>query len=174
MRRWAFCSSACGPLARGLRGQAESGGTGGASGSGGGGAVSGSGGTSGGGTGGTGTGGVSTGGVSGSGGAPCSVLDTTYAATLVQAKVCNPALDMEQCTAKVPDALACPCAFTFVNAGNASALNSLTELSAQWSLQKCSEGIDCPAIACEAPALGSCKADATTGSGSCQDMFTNQ
>lgn len=165
-------------------GQSESGGTGGSAGTGAsagsGGSTSGGGGGSGavdGGSGGTvsgGSGGVGAmGGAPGGGGAPCSSLATAYDEALKKAKACNPAVDMEQCTSTLPDALDCPCAPTYVNPANAEALKTLGDLKYFWDAQKCSEGIACPAIACEAPVAGSCQPDAAGATGTCEDMFTN-
>ncbi|MBK7584420.1 MAG: hypothetical protein IPI67_29975 [Myxococcales bacterium] len=183
-RRWFALSLVAGLVACG--GQSETGGTGGAAGAGGAsasggggtGAVSGGGGSGAvdGGTGGTvaGGGGVgASGGAPGGGGAPCASLEQGYVETLKKAKVCNPMIDMEQCTKKVPDALACPCGGTFVNAGAAEALKTLGDLKYFWDTQKCGEGIGCPAIACEEPAGAGCDADPAGSSGTCQDMYLN-
>lgn len=144
------------------------GGSGASSGGGGSGAMDGGiGGTAAGGSGGA------LGGAPGGGGAPCSALAQAYDEQLALAKGCNPVLSSEQCTLQIADALACPCGPTFVNPDNGAALATLNELSVQWNAQKCSEGINCPAIACEPPAFGACEVDASTGQGSCQDMFKN-
>lgn len=154
----------------------------GSGGSGGGGTSGGGGGTSGGsGNGGSGavyggTGGVgggSSGGAPGGGGAPCAALNDAYAQALQSAKVCNPFIDFNECMKPVPDALMCPCAQTYVNPGNTQAVATLDELQAQWNLQKCFEGIGCPAIACEQPALGTCEPNAGGDTGTCADLFTN-
>jgi len=146
------------------------GGTGAVAGTGGSGAVDGgSGGTVSGGSGGIGA----SGGAPGGGGAPCNSLAEAYVDTLKKAKVCNPFIDMEECTQKVADALMCPCGTTFVNPGNVEAMKTLGDLQYFWDAQKCGDGIGCPAIACEEPALGSCTADSATATGACQDMYTN-
>jgi hypothetical protein len=141
----------------------------GGSGNGGSGAVSGSGGLGAAG----GVGGGASGGAPGGGGAPCAALNQAYAETLQSAKQCNPFIDMNECTDQMPDALMCPCASTFVNPGNTQAMSTLKELQAQWNLQKCFEGIGCPAIACEQPAFGTCQPTASGETGACEDLFTN-
>lgn len=120
-----------------------------------------------------GSGGTSVGGAPGGGGAPCSALEAAYTSALASAKSCNPFIDMEECTAKVPDALACPCGLTFVNPSNAQAMKTMADTKYFWDQQKCGEGIGCPAIACEDPALGSCQPDSTNSGGVCQDMYKN-
>lgn len=153
-------------------GKSDSDGTGGASGSGASAGNGGSGATDGG-TGGGGTGGGGTGGAPGGGGAPCSALLQAYGETLAKAKECNPVLSTTQCTAQVADRLDCPCAPTFVNPTNAQALQTLDEISSFWKSQHCGDAIDCPAIACETPALGACEPDPSSGVGHCTDMYTN-
>lgn len=144
------------------------GGSGASSGGGGSGAMDGgSGGTAAGGAGGA------LGGAPGGGGAPCSALAQAYDEKVKVAKGCNPILSSVQCTLQIADALDCPCATTFVNPDNGAALATLNELTVQWNAQKCSEGIACPAIACEPPVFGACEEDASTGKASCQDMFKN-
>ncbi len=169
--RWLWLSSfillvACG-------GESETDGTGG----GGSGASAGNGGSGAtdGGSGGTGNGGSggALGGAPGGGGAPCSALAQVYSEQIAKAKLCDSLSATQQCTLQVADALECPCGPTFVNPDNGNAITTLNELQAQWNAQKCSEGINCPAIACETPALGACEVDATTGQASCQDMFKN-
>jgi hypothetical protein len=161
--------------------QAGSGGSGAQAGSGGamggsGGAMGGSGGVTGGSGGVTGgSGGL--GGVAGfgggTGGGSCGALEQAYSDVLTQAKVCNPFIDMNECTAQVADQLACPCGPTFVNGGNGETIKMLQEIQDQWSAQKCYEGIGCPAIACQPPAGGGCEVDASGKSGSCQDYWLN-
>jgi hypothetical protein len=187
--RWLSASSlllliACGgestsdPLGAGGAGaQAGSSGSGGGStggatngGSGGSGAVYG-------GTGGIGTGatgGVAAGGApSGGGGAPCTALADGYQQALSSAKVCNPYIDMNECTQPMPDQLPCPCGNTFVNPSNTQALTTLKELQAQWNAQGCYEGIACPDIACQEPSFGSCAPSPVGTYGNCEDLFEN-
>jgi hypothetical protein len=101
-------------------------------------------------------------------------LNEAYAQALQSAKVCNPFIDFNECMQTMPDALMCPCAQTYVNPGNTQAMGTLKELQAQWNLQNCSEGIGCPAIACEQPALGTCEPNAGGDTGTCADLFTNE
>jgi hypothetical protein len=53
-------------------------------------------------------------------------------------------------------------------------MQSLKDIKYFWDQQQCGATIDCPAIACEEPALGSCQPDSTNAGGVCQDMYTNQ
>lgn len=164
-----------------------SGGTGAASGSGGTGAASGSGGSGGsgassgggglpsggapGGGGGPSGGGAPSGGAPGGGGAPCASLQSAYLDTLQKAKACNPFIDFEECTAKVPTELECPCGDTYVNPGNTEALKNLSDLEYFWNAQNCSVGVACPDIACVEPKAGSCQPNAAAATGSCQDVY---
>lgn len=117
------------------------------------------------------SGGASSGGAPGGGGAPCASLQTAYVETIAKAKVCNPAIDSEQCTAKVPNELECPCGDTHVNPGNTEALKNLNDLTYFWNAQKCGVGVACPDIACQEPKGGACQPDSSGVSGSCQDVY---
>jgi hypothetical protein len=173
-----FISLAVVGVLAGCGGQSSSDGSGGVSGSGassgsgggstGGNGTGGGGAVSGGGSGGTSVGGG--GGTPGSGGAPCSVLPQVYDEMLVKLRVCNPAVDINQCTQPVPDDLACPCAVTYVNAANSTDLQTLQEIQAAWDNQHCGDTIDCPAVDCAVPMIGECVPD-SVGSGMCQDEY---
>ncbi len=101
----------------------------------------------------------------------CDDLEASYAEQLALAKECSPELDVEQCTTLVDDQLGCPCE-TMANPSNGEAMAQLPVLQAEWNALGCGDLIDCPEIACEIPAAGSC--EGTVGSGSCTDQFSNQ
>lgn len=99
----------------------------------------------------------------------CEDLEAQYRAALEEAKVCNPTIDMEQCTSSAPDELGCPCD-TFVNPDNTAALTTLGELRDQWEEMDCQ--VPCPGVECEVPAGGHCVPMGGSGStGGCHDLF---
>jgi hypothetical protein len=140
--------------------QAGSGGdaTGGGSGNGGSGAVAG------------GSGGV--GGSVGGGGSPCQAIMDSYAAVMKSMKVCDPFIDLNECTGTVPNSIICSCAPTYINPANTEAIENLEHIQEEAFAQGCLP-FGCPAIACEQPALGTCEPDPSGNSGTCQDLYTN-
>jgi hypothetical protein len=106
------------------------------------------------------------GGTAGSGGrgeAECAELASEYLEVLKVAQVCDPDIDLVQCTEEVPSTLACGCP-TFVNPKNQKAVARLHALERVW-LESCPP-ILCPAIACELPEQGFCTSSGS-GSGHC-------
>ncbi len=106
---------------------------------------------------------------------PCSACDdlqAQYADALARAKACNPALDVETCTAVVDDQLACPCE-TSINPGNAEAAAELADLAAQWQALGCFQDIACPAIACPGVVGGRCGTSGPGNDGSCEDQYAD-
>lgn len=124
-------------------GQSEQDATGGSSSNGGETANGGSGGTSGSPAGGATSGGQSPGGA-GQGGKPalCESLPMAYAAALEEAKQCDPALSVEQCSLVVSSGLLCGCA-TFVNPKNESALDALASLRVIYDTNECRPNVSC-------------------------------
>lgn len=127
------------------------------------------GGGSGGGVGGVGVGGSGAGGTPGSGGAPCATLEKVYDETLAKTKVCNPAINKNQCMLSVANELACPCFGTYVNEDSPD-VATLKQLESAWSSQGCGEGVGCPLVDCAQPMAGGCVAD-SVGSGTCEDLY---
>jgi hypothetical protein len=87
----------------------------------------------------------------------CEALEQEYLATLELAKSCSPMLAVVQCETLVDNRLTCPCGQVFVNnLGNNSAVQELFLLKATWQKVGCGDNYACPAIACPAPASGTC------------------
>ena len=149
-------------------GGTSSGGAAGAAGTSTGGAAGAGGGNTGGSGGTSGTGGGNTGGTGGTGQLTCNQIAAEYLKTLAAAKACNAILGVVQCTSLVEDQLPCPCQ-TFVNPANTAEVKALQQLKAQWTAQKCSTGIICPAIACIPPASATCQASSGSTTGNCKD-----
>ena len=141
-------------------------------GAGGSGAQAGSGGSATGGSSGNGGSGAVDGGSGGVGGSPCQSIIDSYAAVTKSAKVCNPFIDLNECSGTVPNSIACSCAPTYVNPANTEAIENLTHIQEEAFAQGCLP-FGCPAIACEQPVLGTCAPDPGGNSGTCQDLFAN-
>ena len=107
----------------------------------------------------------------GSGGQPsCDALTAQFATAMVEAKQCNPLVNTLQCTLEIKSALRCGCP-TFVNPGNASAVDTLKQLETQWQSMGCALPTPCPS-SCPAPQGSGCVQDGSASdSGRCQDFF---
>ena len=107
------------------------------------------------------------------GAASCGSLESQYATALKDAKSCTPNAKTNECTLQVSDQLSCPCAATYVNAGNVDAVKKLGTLGLAWMDGKCSSGVGCPNHFCPPPSSGVCQADATGTTGTCVDAFSD-
>lgn len=103
------------------------------------------------------------GGSTGSGSATCQQLEQAYASVLEDARSCDVAVDDEaQCTELVFTSLPCPCQEVFVNTLNGGDVNALDALRAEYDDRGCGAEA-CPAIACQAPTLGTCEGSGASG-----------
>lgn len=101
---------------------------------------------------------------------PCPTCDTLhqqYLEAIDDAQVCDPGINLAQCTLQLDDQLACPCP-TFVNPSNAAAIRQAQSLQAQWDALGCSAQVNCPAVECIAPMSASCVAN-SIAIGACID-----
>lgn len=98
----------------------------------------------------------------------CGVLESEYAALLSDARACDPALDIDQCTTTIPNALACGCP-TPVNPSNAEAVAALAALSAEWQERGCYQDAICPAVECDT-LVGTVCTPTTGASGQCEGI----
>ena len=102
---------------------------------------------------------------------PCAVLEKQYADALAEAKTCDPTIDIEQCTERIGDQLACPCP-TSVAPVNAAAMSTLESLAAQWDAMSCGQNVGCPDVECPMIPSAFCGASTSNGSeGSCQEQY---
>ena len=85
----------------------------------------------------------------GTGGQSCSELQTAYSKALTQAKMCNAALDRQQCLHLVSSLLTC-CP-TYVDD-----TTEIDKIYAQWQAAGCIPTIGCPAVVCSVPTRGNC------------------
>jgi hypothetical protein len=88
----------------------------------------------------------------------CDAIANEYDVQLELVRICNPLINALQCTKLHYRALRCPGCGSYVNPANAAALARLAELEQAWKVQRCGEGIMCPAIDCMDPRSGSCEA----------------
>ena len=93
----------------------------------------------------------------------CDALEMQYAAALADAKVCDPALSVAQCTASAGYDLPCGCP-TFVNPDNDAAVAELDALKAEWMTSGCPM-VDCD---CGTPMGAICQPGGA--SGTCVDQ----
>jgi Kazal-type serine protease inhibitor domain len=100
---------------------------------------------------------------------PCAVLETAYATALAEAKTCDPAIDIEQCTERIGDALACPCPTSF-NPDNAAA-ETLKSLKDAWDDQQCGALISCPAVECPEITAATCLPGQSGAEGVCSEIY---
>lgn len=104
---------------------------------------------------------------------PCAALETQYAAALEEAKSCDPTIDVEQCTERIADQLACPCP-TSVAPVNASAMTTLLTLATEWDTLGCGQNVACPDVECPEIQGAFCAPSTSSGGeGSCQEQFGN-
>lgn len=92
----------------------------------------------------------------------CPTIESEYATALDEARQCDPALDVEQCTRAVPVGLVCGCP-SFLNPGRAEAIARLSDLAAEHAAAECSAGVVCGA--CLEPTRALCNA-----AGRCEDV----
>ena len=93
----------------------------------------------------------------------CIAITDAYAQAMAEARRCNPALSIEQCTASIVEGLACGCD-TFVNPANSAALERAKQQQTLYAQQRCGIGIACGA--CLPPVRAFC-----SGEGLCVDVY---
>ncbi|NUO51162.1 MAG: hypothetical protein HOV80_20075 [Polyangiaceae bacterium] len=98
----------------------------------------------------------------GEGGGNCDAVIEAVNAALADAKVCNPLIDIEQCT-QVLDGPCCPVA---VNPGNAAAVQAFQDAMTDLENGHCN--VMCPEIPCIENPVGACQGD--TEMGSCSEQ----
>lgn len=94
----------------------------------------------------------------GEGGGNCDAVLEAVNAALADAKVCNPLIDIEQCT-QVLDGPCCPVA---VNPGNAAAVQAFQDAMTDFQNGHCNA--NCPDIPCIESPIGSCQGNTEMGS----------
>jgi hypothetical protein len=94
----------------------------------------------------------------GEGGGNCDAVIAAVNAALADAKVCNPLIDVEQCT-QVLDGPCCPVA---VNPGNTAAVQAFQD--AMTDLQNGHCNVPCPEIPCIENPVGLCQGNTEMGS----------
>jgi hypothetical protein len=78
--------------------------------------------------------------------ASCDIFEQRYAEALAEAKACNPALAVEQCTSQAGSNLVCMCP-TAINPENGRALATMAELADAWKQSGCGlSGIECTCV----------------------------
>jgi hypothetical protein len=105
---------------------------------------------------------ASTGGQAGSGN-ECIDFNDVYVRALEDARRCDPALSVDQCTLSFSGGLNCSCP-TFVNPANSGALDEAKKAMALYVQQGCGRDILCGA--CRAPTRAFCSVE-----GRCQDVY---
>jgi hypothetical protein len=94
----------------------------------------------------------------GEGGGNCDAVIEAVNAALADAKVCNPLIDVEQCT-QVLDGPCCPVA---INPGNTAAVQAFQD--AMTDLQNGHCTVPCPEIPCIENPVGMCQGNTEMGS----------
>jgi len=103
-----------------------------------------------------GSGGMAAGGAGGVDSTVCAAAVAASAQSFVDAGVCDPNADVEQCTQKVSEGIGCSCP-AFVNPANSDAIAVLTSSAQQYQDAGCTFNAVCGA--CLAPIRGQCGAD---------------
>jgi hypothetical protein len=97
----------------------------------------------------------------------CVQIEQEYEKTILEAKRCNAALSVRQCTVFTGSDLTCQCP-TSVNPQNQDALAALEKLSIEWQAIGC--GVSGTTCKCVDPAGAVCQPNGTNGD-QCVDLF---
>jgi hypothetical protein len=72
----------------------------------------------------------------------CGDIESQYSTAVAEAKACNPALSIDQCTELIPVGLPCSC-HTFTNPANTDAGATMRELERVYAQNECGADIEC-------------------------------